>query len=96
MEGRDILEAIHKVDKELASLSSKVCADIANIKDLAIGNYKELSREVDELRRDVGTNKEAIAAQKEFQEASLRQQKQFMWIVAGVLALVEVAVIYWK
>lgn len=46
MEGRDILEAIHKVDKEVAALSAKVCADIANIKDLAIGNYKELSREV--------------------------------------------------
>lgn len=86
MEGRDILEAIHKVDKEVAALSAKVCADIANIKDLAIGNYKELSREVDELRREVGTNK----------EASLRQQKQFMWVVVGILALVEVAVIYWK
>ena len=96
MDNQEILAAIHKIDKELASHAATVVTEISNIKTSIMGNYEELSREVDEIRRETMTNKAELAATQEFQQSSLRQQKLLMWIVVGFLGLFEVGFVAWE
>lgn len=49
MDNKEILEEIHKFNKKFTSLSSGIRTEVINTKEVAMGNYKNLAREVDEI-----------------------------------------------